>query len=122
MTYQTEMTEDATSERVSFTCPGCGRDTTIHVGRDSRLTEKRCFKCVGTLRSGRGGAGPQKGRRIGTHEGRRTGDKADAQRATARAASARNLIRRGDPTRKPCRSYDECSHKKHSVASGNGRR
>ena len=122
MTRQTdENIRPNETERVSFTCPGCGRDTTIHVGLRSVLLEKRCFKCVGTRRSGRGGSAPVKGKRIGTHEGRRKdrkgGATAEEQRAVARAASARNRARRGNPTRPPCGSYDECSAKKHRLFS-----
>lgn len=111
-----------TSERVAFTCPGCGRETVIHVGLQAVLTEKRCMQCRDTSRSGRGGTPAVKGRKVGTHEGRRKdrkdGATADQQRAVKRAASARNRTRRGSPTRPPCRSYDECSHRKHRVTTG----
>lgn len=122
MTEEEIRKEEATSERVSFTCDGCGRDTTIHVGVSTYLPEKRCMKCRGTNRSGRAGAPAVKGRRMGTHEGRR---KSDALRAVKRAASQRNASRQSGYVmgnkligRKPCRSYDECNHRKHSVAKG----
>ena len=111
-----------TSEKVSFTCPGCGRDTTIHAGTRTDLLEKRCLQCRGSLRSGRGRAAKVKGRTIGTHEGRRTGDKANERRETKRLASLRNRMRRsgvsaknGTTHRMPCASYDECNHKKHTL-------
>lgn len=118
-----------TSERVAFTCPGCGRETVIHVGLATYLPEKRCMQCRGTPRAGRGGNAVVKGKRIGTHEGRRKdrkdGTTADQQRAVKRAASARNRSRRagyrlsnGEVGRKPCRSYDECNHRKHRYTTG----
>jgi len=112
-----------TSERVAFTCPGCGRDTVMHVGTRTTLDDKRCLNCRGTLRSGRAVV-VQKGR-IGTHQGRLTGDHAEQRRRTKRAASLRNAQRRagykmknGETGRMPCRSYDECNHRKHRVADG----
>lgn len=115
-----EPDEDATSERVAFTCSGCGRDTVIHVGVDTFLPEKRCFRCVGSLRSGRGG-GPAKKGRTGTHEGR---IKDKERREVKRAASARNRARRsgtvlknGTTHRPSCASYG-CTHRKHRVPEG----
>lgn len=108
---------EETSERVVFNCGGCGVETVVHVGRDTFLTDRRCIKCRKDDRVRPPLPAAQKGRQ-GTHQGRRTGPNADQQRATKRAASARNRSRRGSPTRPPCRSYDECNHKKHSVAKG----
>ena len=87
------------------------------------------MKCRGTDRFGRGRAPMQKGRTIGTHEGRRKDRKEGAtaaeQRETKRAQSLRNRQHRsgmrlsnGTTHRKGCNSYDECAHKKHWVATG----
>jgi hypothetical protein len=105
-----------TSERVAFTCPGCGRDTVIHVGLRTMLPEKRCLRCQGTDRVGRMVKPMVKGQRTGTHGGRRIAD--PELRARQRAKTLRaSKTRMGEPMRKPCAQYDECSNHKHRKAS-----
>ena len=123
LTTEQQREEDATSERVAFQCGGCGRDTVIHVGKETYLTDKRCLQCRGTSRFGR--ALPQVKGRIGTHEGR---IKTAERRETKAAASARNRQRKaglkaknGTTYRNSCASYG-CTHRKHSVASGGGKK
>jgi len=90
-----------TSERVAFTCPGCGRDTVIHVGLRTMLPEKRCLRCQGTDRVGRMVKPMVKGQRTGTHGGRRIAD--PELRARQRAKTLRaSRTRMGQPFRAGC--------------------
>lgn len=118
LTEEEQRREDATSERVAFTCPGCGRDTVIHVGIETYLDEKRCMACRGSSRVGVARSAPVKGRTIGTHEGR---IKTKERREVKQAASARNRQRKpglraknGTTYRESCRSYG-CTHRKHGA-------
>lgn len=115
MNPSTDWEAEETSERVAFTCSGCGQETVIHVGIKSALTDKRCMSCRGTLRTGR--AIPAAVGKIGTHQGR---IKDPERRKVKQAAAARNRSRRsgyrmsnGETGRMPCSSYDECHHRKH---------
>jgi hypothetical protein len=108
--------EDATSERVVFNCSGCGRETIIHVGRDSYLLEKQCSRCVGSDRVRPFMPAPVKGQRTGTHGGRRVVNPELRERRRAKSQRAKSS-RMGVPARKPCADYGCEGHRRHSTKS-----
>lgn len=116
MSTKTEQIQDRTSEKVTFSCVGCGRDTVVHVGNEAYLEEKRCVRCMGSDRVRSVVSVPAgTGRKIsGTHGGRvKDPELRERRKAKAQRARSRKM---GQPFRASCASYgcDGHQHRKRS--------